>query len=104
MTDAALACCHISWRCGFVRSGPMKARQILNGASFAPEQLRVLFEAFDRAWAAIAVKVGDDPQAIEAARLKLANLILGLARDGNPDDPERLKTTALQLLSIPSGS
>jgi hypothetical protein len=82
----------------------MKARQILSGASFAPDQLRVMFEAFDRAWAAIAVKIGDDPPAVEVARIKLANLILSLARDGSPDDPERLKTAALQLFVNPRGS
>jgi hypothetical protein len=82
----------------------MKARQLLSAASYAPDQLRVLFEAFDQAWTVIGVSVGDDPQAVEAARLKLANLMLSLARDGNVDDPERLKSAALHLLSIPSGS
>jgi hypothetical protein len=81
----------------------MKARQILSGASFAPDQLRVMFEAFDQAWAAIAVQVGDDPLSIEVARLKLANLILSLARDGNTDDPRRLKTAAVQLFAAPGG-
>jgi hypothetical protein len=82
----------------------MKARQLLSGASFAPDQLRVLFEAFDRAWAATAAEAGDDPQAIEAARLKLANVILTLARNGNVDDPEQLKNAALQLLSGRNGN
>lgn len=82
----------------------MKARQLLSATSFAPDQLRVLFEAFDQAWATIAAGVGDDPQAIETARLKLANLVLSLARDGDVDDPERLRNAALQLLSGSRGS
>jgi hypothetical protein len=81
----------------------MKARQLIGSASYGPDQLRVLFEAFDQAWDAIAAGVGDDPSAIEAARLKLANLILSLARDGDLEDPGQLKDAALRLLSGPGG-
>jgi hypothetical protein len=79
----------------------MKARQLIGSASYGPDQLRVLFEAFDQAWNAIAAGVGNDPSAIEATRLKLANLILSLARDGDLKDPGRLKDTAIRLLSGP---
>lgn len=76
----------------------MKARQLISSASYGPEQLKALFEAFDRAWEAIAADVGDNPASIEANRLRLANTILSLAGDGNLD-PMRLKIAALQLLS-----
>jgi hypothetical protein len=76
----------------------MKARQLIGSASYGPDQLKVLFEAFDQAWEAMAVDVEDDPAAIEAARLKLANTILALAGKGDLD-PAQLKNAALQLLS-----
>lgn len=105
ITDTLQERCHtVVLPSGFsVGDAPMKARQLLSGASFAPDQLRVIFQAFDAAWAATAAEVGENPQAIEAARLKLANVLLMLARNGNVDDPERLKNAALQLLSARSG-
>jgi len=80
----------------------MKARQLISDAAYGPDELRILFEVFDQVWAAVAAGVGDDPAAVEAARLKLANLVLSLARGGNLDQPEQLKAAALRLLS--SGS
>jgi hypothetical protein len=44
-----------------------------------------LTTAFDAAWEHVAPGVGTRPQAIEAARLKLADVILGLAGDGIMD-------------------
>jgi hypothetical protein len=79
----------------------MKARQLISSASYGPDQLKVLFEAFDQAWEAMAADVGEDPAAIEVARLRLANTILALAGKGDLD-PAQLKNAALQLLS-PSG-
>jgi len=76
----------------------MKARQLIGNASFGPDQLRVLFEAFDQAWDTIAADVGDDPGAIEVARLKLANILLSLAGQGD-NDAAWLKSTALQILT-----
>jgi hypothetical protein len=77
----------------------MKARQLLGTSSFSPDQLRVLFEAFDQAWAAIAPSVGHDTASIEVARLKLANIVLSLARNNSFDDPGPLRDAALQLMS-----
>ena len=80
----------------------MKARQLIGGASYGPDELKVLFKAFDDAWDGLVAHVGDDPQAIEAARLKLANVVLGLARYGN-NDPERIKNAALQIMGSTVG-
>lgn len=76
----------------------MKARQLIASASYGPEQLKALFEAFDQAWEVMAAEVGEDPAAIEVARLRLANTILGLAGSGELD-PVQLKNAALRLLS-----
>jgi hypothetical protein len=76
----------------------MKARQLIASASYGPQQLNAIYQAFDEAWAAIAADVGPDPAAIETTRLKLANIILRLAGAGN-NDPAALKNAALRLLS-----
>lgn len=69
----------------------MKARSILGGASYGPDRLRDIFEAFDEAWVAIKPLVDDTPLAHEAARVKLANLILDVAKDERPGASGRNK-------------
>lgn len=63
----------------------MGARGLFAGASFGPDALRVLFQAFDEAWAILAPGYGNDQPAISAARLRLANIMLGLMRDDTRD-------------------
>jgi hypothetical protein len=76
----------------------VKARQILSDAALGPGTLNVLFEAFDGAWEQIAPSIGGGADAIEAARIKLANIILALSRNG-ANDAEQMKNAALQLWS-----
>ncbi len=59
----------------------MKARTILGGASYGPESLKDIYQAFDDAWKAIRPLVDETPLAQEAARIKLANFILSIAKD-----------------------
>ena len=54
-------------------------RQIFRQVAYGPEDLKRICEAFDRAWEAIRPLLNDNPLAHEAARLKLANMILGIA-------------------------
>ena len=61
----------------------MKAQSLLNGLAYGPERLKEIYEAFDKAWAAIKPLVQNAPLAQEAARLKLANMILAVAGDGS---------------------
>ena len=75
----------------------MKARQMIEGASFDPTQLKAIAKAFDDAWEQIAPSVGSRPDAIEAARLKLANVVLSLAKNG-AQDAERLTEEALKIM------
>jgi hypothetical protein len=75
----------------------MKARQAIASASYGPEQLQALGRAFDDAWHQIAPTVSKRPRAVEAARLKLADVILGLARKGNLD-AQWLADTAVQVM------
>jgi hypothetical protein len=60
-----------------------------------PEQLKAIGGAFDGAWEQIAPDVNQRPGSIEAARLKLAEVVLGLAKDGVIDS-EQLKEAALE--------
>ena len=76
----------------------MKARHLIGTASFGPETLKGLTQAFDDAWNSIASNVGDNPLAIEAVRLKLANVILAIAQDDR-SSPEQIKRAALQIMA-----
>jgi hypothetical protein len=63
----------------------MKARHLIGSASFGPEALKVITQAFDDTWNSIAADFGNNPLAIEAARLKLANIILAIAQNEGGD-------------------
>jgi len=76
----------------------MRARQLIERASFGPDALKVMGEAFDVAWAEIAGNFGNDPLVIEAARMKLANAILSNASEDSRD-VDALKQAALQALA-----
>jgi hypothetical protein len=73
----------------------MRARKLIESASFGPETLNTLFQAFDQAWAILAPRYGSDATAIEAARTRLANILLSLAR-ADSRDAGALKDAALQ--------
>jgi hypothetical protein len=81
------------------KGSAVKARQLIVAASYGPDALKVLFKAFDDAWEVIAPTITARADAIEATRLKLANVILGLARDGN-SDPEKIKNAALHIMGF----
>ena len=74
----------------------MKARQLIEGATYPPEVLAKVFEAFDRAWAEIEHDFeGDGPR--ENGRLTLASILLMLARD-HVGAVDELKGSALRLM------
>lgn len=80
----------------------MKARALISGASYGPETLQLIGEAFDKAWAQIAHHFGEDGQVREVARERLAHAILAVA-DPNARDVEALKVTALQVMALNYG-
>ncbi len=89
-------------RLAAIRGGPVKARLLISNASYGPESLKILFEAFDSAWLQLSPSYGNDPQAVEAARVKLAETILTLAQVRTTLDADELTESALKVLS--SGS
>jgi hypothetical protein len=56
----------------------MKARSMLEGATYDPKTLKIISQAFDDAWESIA-ELYDDPAEIEHARLRLAKSVLTVA-------------------------
>src|SRR6185437_10710251 len=81
----------------------MKARRLIENASYAPDQLKALGQAFDDAWERIAPSVSSTPEAIEAARFALADIVLGLAKNGSLD-PRWLAETAVHVMLSRSGT
>jgi hypothetical protein len=77
----------------------MKARHLIDNASFGPEALKAIGDAFDTAWREIAGNFGNDPRDIELARVRLANAVLSVACDESRD-VEALKNGALQALAL----
>ena len=74
----------------------MKARVLIESASLGPDDLRIAFQAFDGAWAQIAARYAN-PNAIEAARMRLATLILSLVPDTK--DASEMQAIAVQEMS-----
>jgi hypothetical protein len=72
----------------------VKTRSLFANASFGPAELKVLYEAFDGAWEQISPGISQRAEAVEAARIKLAGTILGLASNGTRD-AERLTELAI---------
>lgn len=76
----------------------MRARALIDGASFGPDALKVIAQAFDLAWAEIASEFGGDPVVREGARLTLANAILSAAGEDSRD-VDVLKNAGLYVMA-----
>jgi hypothetical protein len=81
------------------RGTATKARQLIDGASFGPEALKAIGEAFDAAWSEISKNFGDDAVDVEKARLRLAEALLSIA-DEESRDIDVLKRAALQRMAL----
>jgi hypothetical protein len=77
----------------------MTARLLIDGASFGPDALKAIGQAFDEAWQEIAGNFGLDPQAIDTARLRLADAMLSIA-DEDSQNVEALKRGALLRMAL----
>jgi hypothetical protein len=62
----------------------MQPRQAAWATCFAPDELSLIFKAYDDAWREVAPTIGSDPLAIETARMILATVVLGLAANAEP--------------------
>jgi len=79
------------------RGQRMKARELITNSSFGPDQVKAMGEALDDAWAQLAPSVDNRPDAIEAARFALADIILSLGVQGS-FNPQWLAGTAVQVM------
>jgi hypothetical protein len=77
----------------------MGARQLIEGASFEPDALKLIGQAFDAAWQEIADNFGSDQEVVESARLRLANAVLSIA-DEDSQNVEALKRAALLRMAL----
>jgi hypothetical protein len=77
----------------------MRARQLIDGASFGPDALKAIGQAFEQAWLEIAGNFGGDPGDIEQARYRLATALLSVASEDSRD-VEILKQAALQRMAL----
>jgi hypothetical protein len=64
-----------------------------------PEQLALLRGAFDAAWEEIAPHYNSTPSSVEVGRLRLANAVFAVHRQGTID-PAAIKTAAIQSLRV----
>ena len=76
-----------------------RAHQLIDGASFGPDALKAIGEAFDAAWAEIAGNFGDDPEDVEKARRRLAKAMLSVASEDSRDVGV-LRRAALQRMAL----
>jgi hypothetical protein len=75
-----------------------EAKKLIAGASYGPAELKIISDAFEAAWQDIANDYVS-PLAIQAARLKLANVVLSLASDGIRDG-EKLRTEGARVMRL----
>jgi hypothetical protein len=80
----------------------MKARALISAASYGPETLKIIFQAFDAAWTEVAHHFEGHPAQVDAARERLAHAVLAVADDHSKDMHE-LKKRALQVLAMSYG-
>jgi hypothetical protein len=80
----------------------MQARKLVERASFGPDTLKALYQAFDEAWAILAPRYANDASAAEAARTRLADLLLSVAR-AESRDVNALRDAALQRFRAAEG-
>jgi hypothetical protein len=81
----------------------MRARHLLDRSSplFGAETTKAVYEAFDRAWAAVSAAYTGDAAAVDKARLKLAECVLAVTRDG-ATDADQIRRLALQMFQMRS--
>lgn len=77
----------------------MKAHSLIESSDFPPEALRVMFQAFDEAWAEVSDHFAADEAEKERARTRLAHAILAVAK-ADSRDVQSLKDEALQVMAL----
>ena len=79
----------------------MKAHKVLSDGCYGPDQLKILTEVFDDAWSQIAPSIERRPRAVQAARLRLADIVLYL-HDSDNQDVARMTQQAVKGMLAPA--
>jgi hypothetical protein len=79
-----------------LQESPMRARMLLAGGKLDTAKLRIVWAA-SIAWGKIAPGIGSNPEAIEAARMKLANKTLQAIKGLDEFDAAGLADIVVQL-------
>jgi hypothetical protein len=77
----------------------MKARAIIEGAAYGPDDLKATGQAFDEAWEEIAHHYKDNVLRAELARMRLANIVLEVS-DNQRKDATKIKQLALKVMEL----
>jgi hypothetical protein len=77
---------------------------LVRGGSFSPATLKMLGAVFDTVWASVATDFGGNPDEIETARMRLAAIILDLARDGQLGPHQIARSAARLIRQLPTTS
>ena len=77
----------------------MDAYALIESASYCPEALKAIRQAFDKAWQQVAGNFGDDSTDAQRARLRLARALLSIAHEGRRD-VGALKRAALERMAL----
>jgi hypothetical protein len=80
----------------------VKARALIGSASYDPATLQVIYKSFDDAWEQVKPQISLRPEAIEAGRMKLAEIILSLARNGTLDAQALTDAAVCAMLAAPT--
>jgi hypothetical protein len=80
----------------------MKARKLIADAVYNPADLKIIGGAFDDAWDRVAPQISSRPEAIEAARLKLAEIVISLTSSGARDPDQIVKQAVKAMLAPPA--
>jgi hypothetical protein len=73
----------------------MPADHPLPGSVIEPDELKIIGQAFDQAWSIVKPSLADRPLEHDAARLKLATIILAARGERRPLDPAQLRDSAV---------
>jgi hypothetical protein len=76
----------------------VRARKLIEGASFGPEALKAITQAFDGAWVSVAANFGTDPTTSKKARLRLLRCCPFASEDSR--DVEVLKQAAPEVMAL----
>ena len=77
----------------------MDAHALIENASYGPEALKIMKQAFDEAWQQVAGNFGEETTDAEKARLRLARALLSIARE-NSRDVNALRRAALEQMAL----